>query len=106
MIRQFFRFVIPSIMSMVIFNLYTLVDGIYVANFVNDTALAGINVATPYITAIFSIGILFAIGSSTVMSIYRGEKKEDEMNRVFTMNIIVVSCLALIISILSFVYSE
>lgn len=106
MLKQFMRFVIPSILSMVIFNLYTLVDGIFVAHFVNDLALAGINVATPYITTIFSVGILFAIGSSTLMSIYRGEKNYVAMNKIYTMNILVISCLALAISILSFIFSD
>lgn len=29
--KQFFKFVIPSVVSMLVFNLYTMVDGIYVA---------------------------------------------------------------------------
>ena len=64
MLKQYLKFVIPSICSMVIFNLYTLVDGIFVAHYEGDTALASINVASPYVTTIFSIGVLFAIGSS------------------------------------------
>lgn len=105
MLKQYFRFVIPSIFSMVIFNLYTLVDGIFVAHFVNATALAGINVASPYITIIFAIGVLFAIGSSTVMSIYRGQNNTEMMHKVFTMNSITISCIALLISIGSFCFS-
>ena len=91
---------------MVIFNLYTLVDGIFVAHYEGDTALASINVASPYVTTIFSIGVLFAIGSSTVMSIYRGANEERKMHEVFTMNTITISCVALCISILSFINSH
>lgn len=104
--REFFRFVIPSILSMVVFNLYTLVDGMFVAQFVGEDALAAINVATPYITAIFAIGVLFAIGASTVMSMYRGEGNETATHRVFTMNIITVSMVALVISIGSVLSAE
>ena len=92
MLKQYLKFVIPSICSMVIFNLYTLVDGIFVAHYEGDTALASINVASPYVTTIFSIGVLFAIGSSTVMSIYRGANEERKMHEVFTMNTITISC--------------
>lgn len=105
MLKQYLRFVIPSICSMIIFNLYTLVDGIFVAHFVGDTALASINVASPYVTTMFSVGVLFAVGSSTVTSIYRGANEEEKMHKVFSMNIIVVSCIALCISILSFLNS-
>ena len=106
MLKQYLKFVIPSICSMVIFNLYTLVDGIFVAHYEGDTALASINVASPYVTTIFSIGVLFAIGSSTVMSIYRGANEERKMHEVFTMNTITISCVAFCIAILSFLNSH
>lgn len=106
MLKKYLRFVIPSICSMVIFNLYTLVDGIFVAHYEGDTALASINVASPYVTTIFSVGVLFAVGSSTIMSIYRGAHEEKKMHEVFTMNTITISCIALIISILSFFQSH
>ena len=106
MLKQYLKFVIPSICSMVIFNLYTLVDGIFVAHYEGDTALASINVASPYVTTIFSIGVLFAIGSSTVMSIYRGANEERKMHEVFTMNTTTISCVALCIAILSFINSH
>lgn len=106
MLKKFLKYVIPSICSMVIFNLYTLVDGIFVSHFVSDQALASINVSTPYITTIFSIGVLFAVGSSTIISIYRGQDEKNKADKVFTMNIITISLIALIISVFSFFNSE
>ena len=88
MLKKYLRFVIPSICSMVIFNLYTLVDGIFVAHFEGDTALASIN------------------GASTIMSIYRGANEDKKMHKVFTMNTITISCIAFIISIISFLNSH
>lgn len=78
MLKQYLKFVIPSICSMVIFNLYTLVDGIFVAHYEGDTALASINVASPYVTTIFSIGVLFAIGSSTVCPFIEVRMKKEK----------------------------
>lgn len=106
MLKTFFKYVIPSIFSMIIFYSYTLVDGIYVSYFVGQNALASINVSTPYITTIFSLSVLFAIGASTVISIYRGQNKKEEMNKIFTMNFIVISCIALCISLFSFLFSR
>lgn len=105
MLKKYLRYVIPSICSMVIFNLYTLVDGIFVAHYEGDTALAAINVASPFVTTIFSVGVLFAVGSSTIMAIYRGAK-EEKMHEVFTMNTLVISCIALFISLVSFFHSH
>lgn len=106
MLKKYLRYVIPSICSMVIFNLYTLVDGIFVAHYEGDTALAAINVASPFVTTIFSVGVLFAVGSSTIMAIYRGAKEEEKMHEVFTMNTLVISCIALFISLVSFFHSH
>ncbi|MDD6467837.1 MAG: MATE family efflux transporter [Erysipelotrichaceae bacterium] len=106
MLKQYLRFVVPSIISMLVFNIYTLVDGIFVANFVSDKALAAIGIATPYITATFSISVLFSVGASIVMSIYRGQKELHLMNLTFTMNTVVLSVIAIVISIIGFTQAE
>lgn len=50
--KQFFKFVIPSVVSMLVFNLYTMVDGIYVARFVGEHALSAVNISMPYVNFI------------------------------------------------------
>lgn len=102
MLKKFFHYVIPSMIAMLVFNLYTLVDGMFVANYVSEKALASISLASPYITATFAISVLFSVGTSIVMSIYRGENNLQQMNKTFTMNTIVLSVLAIIISLFGF----
>ena len=41
--KKFFHFVIPSIISMWIYSLYSIVDGIFVAVGVGEHALAAVN---------------------------------------------------------------
>ena len=48
LLKKFCRFVIPSIISMWIFALYTMVDGIFVARGVGEYALAAVNLSMPY----------------------------------------------------------
>lgn len=102
MLKKFFHYVIPSMIAMLVFNLYTLVDGMFVANFVSKNALAAISLASPYITATFAISVLFSVGTSIVMSIYRGENNIEKMNKTFTMNTVLLSILAFLISAFSF----
>ena len=45
LLKKFCRFVIPSIISMWIFALYTMVDGIFVARGVGEYALAAVNLS-------------------------------------------------------------
>ena len=100
--RQFLKFVIPSVVSMLVFNLYTMVDGIYVARFVGEHALSAVNISMPYINFIFAFSILFSVGTSTVVAIYRGENRLDEANRIFTINTIVLSISAILITLLAY----
>ena len=43
--KKFFHFVIPSIISMWIYSLYSIVDGLFVAKGVGDYAMAAVNLA-------------------------------------------------------------
>lgn len=97
--NQFFKFVIPSVVSMLVFNLYTMVDGIYVARFVGDTALAAINISMPYINLIFAFSILFSVGTSTMVAIYKGQRDIQRANETFTKNTLFLSFCGLIITL-------
>ena len=60
--RKFIRFVLPSIASMLVFNLYTMVDGIFIANYAGETSLAAVNLAMPFINFMFAFSLLLSIG--------------------------------------------
>ena len=104
--RQFLQFVIPSIASMIVFSLYTMVDGIYVARFVGETALSAVNISMPYISFIFAFSILFSVGTSTVVAVYRGEGNEKRGNEIFTINTIFLSIASIVITLLAHTHIE
>lgn len=66
-------YAIPSVVSMWIFTIYTMVDGMFIGNFVGPLGLAGVNIAMPLVNLTFAIGIMIAVGSSTVIAIHYGE---------------------------------
>ncbi len=47
MSREFFKFVIPSMIAFSFSGIYSIVDGWFVGNYLNETGLAAINVAYP-----------------------------------------------------------
>ena len=96
--RQFFRYILPSILSMWIFSLYTMVDGIFVSWGVNEYALAAVNLSMPFVNFIFAVGMLFATGTSTVISIALGEKDRETACRYFNQNLLVVSAVCIVLS--------
>lgn len=106
LLKKFYKFVIPSIMSMWVFALYTMVDGMFVAWGVGEAALASVNLAMPYVYGIFSIGLLMATGTSTLISIALGQKKEKEASSLFSMNLVVLVVVSFAVTALSLTFLE
>lgn len=104
--KRFARFVIPSVLSMWIFSLYTMVDGFFVARGVGEQALAAVNLSTPYVSFLFSVGLVFAVGASTVISIALGQQDLRLANSCFNQNLLVVAGLCAGISVLTLLHLD
>ena len=61
--HDFIRFVSATMASQVVFSLYSMVDGLMVSIGVNEYAMSAVNLAIPFTNALFSIAVLFAVGS-------------------------------------------
>ena len=100
LVSKFFKFTIPSIVSMWIFSLYTMVDGIFVSHGVGSHALGAVNLSMPFVSLIFTIGILLATGTSTILSMALGQGDEDRARNYFNQNLAVVIVLSLALTVL------
>ena len=98
--RDFIRFILPSIAAQWVFALYQLVDGIFVARGVSETALTAVNISLPFVAGMFSISILFAIGNSTIVAIKLGQGKNQEANEIFTQNVFLSLLISLLITVI------
>lgn len=106
LLKTFLKYLIPSISAMWFFSIYTMVDGIFVSRGVGATALAAVGLSMPYINAIFAIALLVAVGSSTLISFHLGRNESERSNEIFTLNVVVLSFLGFVISLLSFIFLE
>ncbi|MEG1395471.1 MAG: MATE family efflux transporter [Oscillospiraceae bacterium] len=106
LLKRFFKFVIPSIVSMWVFSLYSMVDGMYVAHGVGESALAAVNLSMPYTAVIFTVGLLFATGTSTVISIALGQKNLNSARTYFNQNLVVVGIISIIFTILTLIFLD
>ena len=52
--KTILRYAIPSVVSMWIFTLYTMVDGIFIGKYVGALGLAGVNITMPLINLTFA----------------------------------------------------
>lgn len=60
----------------------------------------------PYVNFIFAFSILFSVGTSTVVAIFRGENNMKSANETFTRNTIFLTVCALIITLLALVFQN
>ncbi len=98
LIHDFFRFIIPSLIAQWVYALYTMIDGMFVARGVSELALSGVNIAMPFVTLLFSVALIFAVGSSTVIAILLGRREDTQAKEVFTQNILTVILVSAVIT--------
>lgn len=99
---DFFKLAIPSVISMWVYTLYTMVDGMFVAKGVGETALAAVNISMPLINIAFGISILLAVGASTRASIYKGQNDKDNANKVFSASTITVFIIGVLFTLVTY----
>ena len=98
--KQFLKYAIPSVVSMWVFSIYTMVDGIFVSNGVSELALAAVNISIPFINVLFGLALWFTVGTSTLVSVARGRGDNDEANRIFSLNFYVLAGIAVAITLI------
>ena len=98
--KKIFLITIAPICMMVFTSLYSIIDGIFIANFSSASAFAGVNLVFPLIMVIGGIGFMLGTGGSALVSKLLGEKKNDEANKTFTMIIVFTTILGMLFSII------
>ena len=82
------RFTFPSVVMMVFTSLYSVVDGLFVANLVGDLALSAVNIIFPVAMIIGAFGFMLGTGGSAIVARTLGEKKKELADRYFSMFIL------------------
>ena len=106
LLSNFIRFSSATIASLMVFSLYSIVDGLFVARGVGEYAMSAVNLAVPFMNAMFSIALLFAVGTSTIIAIYLGEGKGENANSLFTQNAVFLFAMGVVLSVLVIVFLE
>lgn len=78
------KFSLPTMAMMMLLSLYTIVDGLFVSNYVGTDALSSINILLPVIAIVNGIGIMFASGGSAIVARKQGQGMNDRANQLFS----------------------
>ena len=85
---------------MIIFSLYSMVDGFFVSKYVGVEALSAVNLSMPFINIVFALGIIAAVGSQTMCGVFIGRKNYMKANNIFSFNIRTVTIFSIILTVL------
>lgn len=98
--KQFFRYIIPSIIALWVFSIYTIVDGFFVAHFSGVREFSAVSLIIPFVNSIFAIAIIFAVGTQTLIGIYLGKNRRDAANGLFSFIISFICIFSILLSII------
>ena len=85
-------------------SLYIIVDGCFVANFVGKTEFAAVNLIMPVLNILGTIGYMFGVGGSALIAKTLGEKDPEKANRLFSLIVLVSSCLGVLMMVSGFIF--
>ena len=100
------RFAFPSMVMMLFMGLYTIVDTIFIARFVNTNALSSINIVCPVINLIVGLGTMLGTGGSAIVAKKMGSGKPGEARSSFTLIIVTGIVTGLVITVAGLIFID
>ena len=100
------KFAFPSMVMMVFMGLYTIMDTIFEARFVDTNALSSINIVCPVINIIVGLGTMLATGGSAIVAKKMGSGNTEEARSNFTLIIITGIITGLAITVIGLLFLD
>ncbi len=102
--KRLLRFTFPSMVMMVFTSLYSVVDGLFVSNFVGKTPFAAVNFIMPVLMILGSVGFMFGSGGSALVSKTMGEGEPEKARKLFSLFVYSTAVCGVIIAVMSFIF--
>ena len=74
--KLFYAYLLPSVSGTFVTSVYILADSVIIGKKIGQEALTALNIVLPIFSLFFSIGLLFGVGGSILLSIERGKGNE------------------------------
>ena len=94
------RFTLPSVVTMIVASIYSVVDGLFVSNLVG----AIINIAFPVAMIIGAVGFMLGTGGSALVAKTLGEGKKELANQYFSMLIYSIIGIGAILTVIILIF--
>ena len=87
----FFRYLGLSLVGLIAMTSASLVDGVFIGNYVGVAALAAVNLLIPIMTLLFGVAMMLAIGGAVRGGKYLGEGDPAAASAIFSKTLVFVS---------------
>ncbi|MCK5775652.1 MAG: MATE family efflux transporter, partial [Bacteroidales bacterium] len=101
-LKIFMQYALPSVLGMLAISSASIVDGLFVGNYVGAEGLAAINMSIPIFSLLFGLGLMLAVGSSVVTGKLIGQGDSKSASVMFTKTVIAMIILS--ISLVTLLY--
>lgn len=100
------KFALPNIAMLIFISLYSVVDGFFVARFVNDVAIGSLNIVFPLQSLEMALAFMLATGASAIVAKQMGEHKNEEACQNFTLIIGISVLLSLLFAVFGNIFIQ
>lgn len=104
--RVLFKFAIPAIFSLLVAELYNMVDTVFVGRYIGPNAIGALTVAFPIQRFLIAIAFLIGVGASTYVSRYSGENQPEKIKSTVINSISLTIVSLTIIPLLLFLFRD
>ncbi|WP_440116005.1 MATE family efflux transporter [Paenibacillus sp. QZ-Y1] len=104
--KAFVRYLVPSVLGMLVIAFNFIIDGIMVGHKLGSTALAGIGIASPVYTLFVAMSLWIGMGGATLYSTYMGKKDITTAKQIFTKSVTIIMLITIAIGYTAFTFKD
>ncbi len=104
--RQFVKYVVPSVIGMLVQSLYVILDGVIVGQGIGEVALGAVNIVFPFSMLVIALSMLIAVGGANVYSFHKGKGEAKRANNIFCQCVVLSVIVGFVLALAGFFFRE
>ena len=105
-LQIFFRYLIPSMLGMMLVAVYTFTDTFVVGRELGPIALGAMGVCTPILTVTYALGFLCGMGGGAQFSIRIGKRDKEGANQIYSASLILLVFIGAVLAVFGNLFAE
>lgn len=104
--KLFFSYGAVSVVSIIVFCLYSLIDSIFVARYTGEFGMAAITLSAPVLSIFCMMALTVSVGGNTLISASLGNQNFDAASRYFSLCVKALLVVSLAVTVIMTVFPE